>query len=38
MIFKTEGVANVLQESLSELGVEVAFLYGSFASGEFRAR
>jgi predicted transcriptional regulator len=38
MILKTEGVANVLQESLSELGVEMAFLYGSFASGEFRAR
>jgi predicted nucleotidyltransferase len=33
MILKTEGVANVLQKSLSELGVEMAFLYGSFASG-----
>jgi predicted nucleotidyltransferase/predicted transcriptional regulator with HTH domain len=33
MILKTEGIANVLQESLSELGVDVAFLYGSFARG-----
>jgi len=33
MILKTEGVAKVLQERLPELGVEVAFLYGSFARG-----
>jgi predicted nucleotidyltransferase len=33
MILKTEGIANVLQERLSALGVELAFLYGSFAHG-----
>ena len=33
MVLKTEGVANVLQDRLTALGVEVAFLYGSFARG-----
>jgi len=33
IILKTEGVAKVLQENLSEIGViEAAFIYGSFAS------
>jgi Nucleotidyltransferase domain. len=34
IILKTEGVVKKLQESLSEIGVEVAFIYGSFASGK----
>lgn len=34
IILKTEGVAKELQDSLSEIGVEVAFIYGSFASGK----
>jgi predicted nucleotidyltransferase len=33
IILKTEGVARVLQENLSEIGkIETAFIYGSFAS------
>ncbi len=34
IILKTEGVAKELQDSLSEIGVEIAFIYGSFASGK----
>lgn len=34
IILKTEGVAKVLQNSLSGMGVEMAFIYGSFASGK----
>ncbi|NOR77688.1 MAG: hypothetical protein GQ523_04535 [Methanophagales archaeon] len=34
IILKTEGVAKELQDSLSEIGVEAAFVYGSFASGK----
>jgi len=33
IILKTEGVANVVQNALLELGAETAFIYGSFASG-----
>ena len=32
IILKTEGVAKELRDSLSEIGVEVAFIYGSFAN------
>ena len=33
IILKTEGVAKVLQENLSEIGeIKAAFIYGSFAS------
>jgi predicted nucleotidyltransferase len=34
IILKTEGVAKELQDSLSEIDVEIAFIYGSFASGK----
>lgn len=34
IVLKTEGVANLLQNTLVELGVEAAFIYGSFATGE----
>jgi len=34
IILKTEGVAKELKDSLIEIGVETAFIYGSFASGE----
>lgn len=34
IILKTEGMAKVLQDSLSGLSVETAFIYGSFASGK----
>ena len=34
IILKTEGVAKELQDGLIEIGVETAFIYGSFASGE----
>jgi len=34
IIIKTEGVAKELKDSLIEIGVEMAFIYGSFASGE----
>jgi predicted nucleotidyltransferase len=33
IILKTEGVANLLQDTLVELGAETAFIYGSFATG-----
>jgi DNA-binding transcriptional regulator YhcF (GntR family) len=32
IILKTEGVAKELRDSLSEIGVEMAFIYGSFAN------
>ena len=32
IILKTEGVAKELRDSLSEIGVELAFIYGSFAN------
>jgi len=34
IILKTEGIAKELKDSLTETGVETAFIYGSFASGE----
>lgn len=34
IILKTEGVAKVLQDSLSGLGIDTVFIYGSFASGK----
>ena len=34
IILKTEGVAKELRDSLSGKGVEMAFIYGSFASGK----
>ena len=34
IILKTEGVAKELQDSITEIGVDAAFIYGSFASGE----
>ena len=35
IILKTEGVGKVLHDTLAELGrIEVAFIYGSFASGK----
>lgn len=37
IILKTEGVAKFLQDRLAEIGIEVAFIYGSFASGEATA-
>jgi len=37
IILKTEGVAKELQDSLSERGIEAAFIYGSFASGKATA-
>lgn len=36
IILKTEGVAKVLQDSLSGIGIETTFIYGSFASGKAR--
>lgn len=39
IILKTRGVAGVLQGSLSEMeGVDFAFIYGSFASGQETAK
>jgi predicted nucleotidyltransferase len=32
IILKTEGVAKELRDSLSEIGVEMVFIYGSFAN------
>ncbi|MFP3910200.1 MAG: nucleotidyltransferase domain-containing protein [Archaeoglobaceae archaeon] len=37
IILKTEGVAKFLRGRLVEMGIEVAFIYGSFASGEATA-
>ncbi len=34
IILKTEGVAKELQDSLIEMGVKIAFIYGPFASGK----
>ncbi|MGB7533975.1 MAG: nucleotidyltransferase domain-containing protein [Halobacteriota archaeon] len=34
IILKTEGVAKELRDSLIEIGVKAAFIYGSFASGK----